>query len=400
VIRDADSLRWIPGSEDRELSLPLRETLATGEYSVEWRTAGADGHAVRGRYTFSVEWVPQDTTEATPADSLQAGPDSGAMARPDTTPPDSLTMIGGAGPGEGVTPSGRFGVGSLARSLLYLLMAGALGGAVFRFAVLRRVARTPEFGSAVEGAGRRLTALVWLVAAGGLVALPVLLGLQSIQVFGEGGLAIGSLYRVVTSPWGQAWGLEGLGVLALLLGLSLAHRGMRGGGWTLAGLAGLAVMLGSVLAGHARAQGPTTVVIFTLHGAAAAIWAGGLASLVLAALPQARKSPEALPRFVNAFSPLALTAVAIMFATGLAGAWINLGGIGALFTTGYGRMLLLKLALVAGAAALGYHNWRTVRPALEAQPRAGLLRMPASLELLTAVAIFLVTGVLVAMPMP
>jgi methionine-rich copper-binding protein CopC len=38
--------------EDRSVAAPVRGTLAPGSYEVSWRTAGNDGHVMRGTFTF------------------------------------------------------------------------------------------------------------------------------------------------------------------------------------------------------------------------------------------------------------------------------------------------------------------------------------------------------------
>jgi copper transport protein len=388
VLRDADSLAYVAGSEERELSLPLRSTLTTGAYTVEWRSAGPDGHPIRGTFAFEVEWEPQ-------ADTLQTTGDTSAAA-PATA--DSLALSEVTG---GHAAPGAASPAALARWLLYLVMAGSLGGALFRGSVLARVARTPELAPAAEAAGARLTLMGWAAALAGVAALPALLGLQAVAVFGGTGLAPGNLARLVASPWGRAWLLQAGGVALLVGGLAWARRGRGVPGWGLVAAAGLAIAIGSALSGHARAEaGWLPVAVQAVHGAAAAAWVGGLAALVLVVLPGSGKAPAALPRFVAAFSPVALTAVSILLLTGVVNAWDRLGGLGALVASGYGRTLLLKLALVGGAATLGFHNWRTVRPALAKDPRPGLLRVPVTFELVLAAGVLLVTAFLVVLPTP
>ncbi|HLL46732.1 MAG TPA: copper resistance CopC family protein, partial [Longimicrobiaceae bacterium] len=44
-----------PGSGNRSFVLPLPAALGPGQYLVEWRTAGADGHVIQGAFSFLVE---------------------------------------------------------------------------------------------------------------------------------------------------------------------------------------------------------------------------------------------------------------------------------------------------------------------------------------------------------
>ena len=90
----------------------------------------------------------------------------------------------------------------------------------------------------------------------------------------------------------------------------------------------------------------------------------------------------------------------MLVATGALNSWDRLGGLGPMFTTTFGRVLLLKLALFAAAAAMGFYNWRTVRPALRQEPRPDLLRMPVTLEMVLGMVVLAVTAFLVALPLP
>jgi copper resistance protein C len=40
--------------EDRSIGAPVAGTLARGSYEVSWRTAGDDGHVMRGTFTFTL----------------------------------------------------------------------------------------------------------------------------------------------------------------------------------------------------------------------------------------------------------------------------------------------------------------------------------------------------------
>ena len=42
-------------SDTLAIVAPVTGALKAGEYSVSWKTAGKDGHAVRGKYKFSVK---------------------------------------------------------------------------------------------------------------------------------------------------------------------------------------------------------------------------------------------------------------------------------------------------------------------------------------------------------
>jgi methionine-rich copper-binding protein CopC len=41
--------------QDRSIAVAVRGTLAPGRYEVTWRTAGDDGHVIRGTFAFSLK---------------------------------------------------------------------------------------------------------------------------------------------------------------------------------------------------------------------------------------------------------------------------------------------------------------------------------------------------------
>jgi copper transport protein len=392
VVRTVDTLRYAD-SERRELRLPLPDALASGAYRVEWRTAGPDGHALRGDFGFEVEYeleqaeVPPAPDEATPGEVASTG------AQDDDPALQAVSDRGQA------DDEGRVGA-AVSRWLGYLVMLAGLGGAMFRSLVLPRLgsdAEALEVRRAIEG---RMAVLAWIAVLAGVLALPAALGIRAVQTFGGEGLGASNLARVLGSGWGAAWMLQASAVALLAVGLLVARGRSLRWGWLLAGAAGVLMATGVARAGHAADGGMLTMTVLALHASAAAVWAGGLAILVLGALPATRKARSLLPRTVDAFSPVALTAVGILIASGLFNSWDRVGGPSALFGSTFGRVLLFKLLLFAGAAALGFHNWRTVRPALRADGRAGLLRVPATMEMLLGLAVLAVTAVLVALPLP
>jgi copper transport protein len=101
---------------------------------------------------------------------------------------------------------------------------------------------------------------------------------------------------------------------------------------------------------------------------------------------------------VGAFSPWALAFAGIVVITGAASAWLHLPSVGALWSTGYGRTLLVKLALLAPVLAAGGYNWLRVRPTLGGSPSVARLTRAASVELTFGALVLAVTAVLVATP--
>src|SRR5262249_12542407 len=105
------------------------------------------------------------------------------------------------------------------------------------------------------------------------------------------------------------------------------------------------------------------------HLIGSSIWIGGLIALsATASLLRTAKGERnvLLPAVIRQFSLVALICVGAMILSGLWTAWIHVGGIGPLFTTLYGRTLLLKLSLVILLVALGAYNLLWLLPRIEA----------------------------------
>jgi copper resistance protein D len=95
-----------------------------------------------------------------------------------------------------------------------------------------------------------------------------------------------------------------------------------------------------------------------LHLCAAGLWIGGLVPLVIF-LARTRASfslAEMVPRVVCRFSTLSLCCVSVLVVSGISNSWLLVGSIHALFTTPYGRLLLVKLTLFAMLIAIGARN--------------------------------------------
>ena len=115
--------------------------------------------------------------------------------------------------------------------------------------------------------------------------------------------------------------------------------------------ASLALLAAPTLSGHAfRAAGerPLSVAADLLHVTAAAFWVGGL--LQLALILRSGQDPGAARRF----SRLAVPAVVLIALTGLVRALVELTGVSQLWSTGYGRAILVKSALFVALIVLAW----------------------------------------------
>jgi copper transport protein len=148
----------------------------------------------------------------------------------------------------------------------------------------------------------------------------------------------------------------------------------------------LLLLLAPTLSGHALDPGRPgfEIPVDILHVAAASVWLGGLLALLI-------NIRRGIPReaMVRRFSALALGSVIVVAATGVIRAFAEFTAVGHVWTTTYGRLLIVKTALLASLVAIGWANRYRVSPALARSARR--LRRNVLAELL--VFIGLVTAV-------
>jgi copper transport protein len=144
--------------------------------------------------------------------------------------------------------------------------------------------------------------------------------------------------------------------------------------------AAIVMLPGPSIAGHAldRGRSPIEVVDDVLHVAAASVWLGGLVALGLALRTS---GTVALRRFSN----IAIVSVGVLGVTGVVRALSELSAVSQLWTTGYGRTLLVKTGLLAVLVAVGWVNRYRLVPRADVR---GLRRtVPAELLLFAGLVI-------------
>jgi putative copper export protein len=269
---------------------------------------------------------------------------------------------------------------------------------------------------ALAGRARPWWTAWWALCAAGAAGL-VLLPVALLRALGEGPGGLGSLLldtRVGASWWVQAAALAA----AALGGLALCRRGLPSGTAPAValGLPAAVALVAISWGGHASSGGDRTanIVIDALHNLATAAWFGGLLGLAVLALPAVRAlQPADRVRLgagvVVRFSALALTAVTVLVVTGVYRALAELGSVGDIAASDYGRALIVKLALFAVLLIGGAYNRLVAHPRLE---RAALgldpddrgassaLRVSVTAELALAAALMVSVAVLVSLPPP
>jgi copper transport protein len=265
----------------------------------------------------------------------------------------------------------------------------AIGAVVMRFAVLARSSltateRAPAARHAARGA--YLGAIVLLLAAVTRVVL------MSRELAGPDESWIQMLRALVTgTATGQVIALQAIWAGAAALAFASA-RTDRERGWRAAALAVVVLALTPGLLGHQATEEPRGLALTAaaVHVLAAGSWVGTLFHLWRAS----RVASEAtLVRMIGAFHLVAMVAVACLVASGAVHTLSLVGGAGDLVATRWGRTLLVKLALVAGTLALGYHHWRTATARIRAGQRQAVSKSLGR-EVLLAAAVLVVTGLL------
>jgi copper transport protein len=150
-------------------------------------------------------------------------------------------------------------------------------------------------------------------------------------------------------------------------------------------------------ASHAAAAGTIAVVADAAHVVAAAGWVGGLAATALALVLARERRWSLAAQAVPRFSLLATGATAALIAAGIASAYLEVRAWRGLWETGYGQLVLVKVALLAPLLVLGAFNQRVSVPGLRLELAAVRRRFvrAAAAELALFAAVLAVTAVLV-----
>ncbi|MGB5903956.1 MAG: CopD family protein [Xanthobacteraceae bacterium] len=309
---------------------------------VSWRVMSADGHPVGGSLTF---WIGRRGDGA-----------------PQTVRSEDQVLRGAIW---------------LARIVVYLGLFVGVGGAFF----------TAWIGPHDAAAMRRVGVGVSVAA---LVALALSVGLQGLDALGLplSSLSNGDAWIIgVRGSFGHAVGFAASALLLAMLSFRLSPPLRRA--MALLALIGTGIALAAT--GHAASAQPTflTMPAVFLHGVSLAFWIGALLPLAFAMRSPRETAVNVLTRFSRAIP----FAVAALLASGLLLATIQLKRLDALWTTDYGRVLAIKLALVAALLLLALWNrlWLTPRIGNGGHARR-LMRRSIFTELVLAVAIFGVVG--------
>jgi copper transport protein len=298
-------------SDGTTIVIPLRPNLPRGSYTATWRVISADTHIVSGSISFGV------------------GQDASAPAIGPADHSRPLTLV--ADIAGGVLDVGLVlcaGVALVSR----VLWAWALG--------LTRI--------------RVLITTGWTLIGLVTMAQFLLLGPQSLN---EGWAAVFSaeaLSETLTSRTGALLIIRA--VIVAALGVALQSRRRRSTAIVAACAAGVALTV--VINGHAGAGEQTwlAVPITAAHVLAMTVWLGGLVVIAIAVLPARRVDN------LRRWSLAAFACVSVLIISGEYQAWRQVHPVEAMWSTGYGLTLTVKLAIVTAMLAIAYVGQRRLDP--------------------------------------
>jgi copper transport protein len=346
--------------------VPLKR-VPEGWYLVYWRVISVDGHPVRGAFTFAV------------------GPNAGPAPQ-FVIPSISETAA---------TPKLV-----IARWIVFLSVMAAIGLFILRMLIARPLVQL-----------RWVSFAFFAAAAVALAATPVYVVIATAEFALRSVFDLGALIPLMRdSAFGRGYLDLDLclalfvAAAAIAIWLDRPERPRRSLGAILA-LTGSLLAAGAALitisaSGHAGQASPRGLAIPVdwLHFAAGSIWIGGLIGLlVLAASRRAAERVAALVVSVPRFSNVAFVSVMALIGSGIGNSLFHLPTLASLWQTSYGKMVSLKIIILAAAMLVASVNMLRNKARLGAADRrpdlapgaASLLRRLVSVEVvLVAGAIF------------
>jgi putative copper export protein len=231
------------------------------------------------------------------------------------------------------------------------------------------------------------------VATGVGIAATVLLAIYTVVwSIGLAGAEVDAVDAVMTATATTPGALEVARVALALLALWALGLARRPG--LAAGFALTATVI-SGASGHPAVMSPAwTIPAKSIHLVAVAIWLGGLVWLVTADRHGARYVEGA-----RRISSLALGSVLTVVATGLVQTALILPTVGSLFTSTYGRVVLLKVGGLAVLVLFGAFHRRIV-PRMETTIARRRLRRSVRAEIAVMLAVSALGGLLATIAPP
>ncbi|MET8749789.1 copper resistance protein CopC [Streptomyces sp. NPDC004667] len=348
---DTGELRDMCSGSTVRYGTALHTGLPNGTYTVAWQAVSADSHPVSGAFTFSVG-APSATSVSLPDRQVGGGPVGVVYDIARYAAYAGFTvLVGGAA---FILLCWRRG--SAERPLQKLVLRGWVTLTAATLAML--VLRTPYTGSGkfadvfdLDG----LRAVLETKTGASFVSRLLLLGAAALFIavlfgaYARRQKAVGETAPVGAGEADEAAEADEAGAdeeakketSDLAFGLAIGGTVVAGGiaaTWALAEHASTGIQPGIAM--------PVDI----LHLLAVATWLGGLVALLVAL----HKVPDIEREAVQRFSKVAFISVLVLAVTGVYQSWRQLGSWSALTDTSYGRLLIIKVSLVAVLVAIAY----------------------------------------------
>ena len=349
--------------DGKELGVTLTDEVGDGTLVVVWRVVSEDGHPISGSLTFSIG-APSPDVAPPPTDSSSTN-----------DAPWTLSVVRWVG-------------------YLGLFMAGGLVG----FALLFLPPSKPA-----DRARRRLVVVARAGAATAAVAWLVGLPLTAAYQLGGGASSLTKGATWSAMPAAE-YAVVAVVVAGVVLAVGLLGRGLPPRPRAVAALvAAVVAVCAPAITGHTRAVTPEALAVGAdmLHLLAGSVWLGGLVALALV-LPDLSGRGAMAAEVLARFSTVAAGILVALSATGVLLAWRIVGSWSALFDTGYGALLLVKIGVALVAVLIAAWNRYALLPRLHESTHRRDRRVGARVvvraiaaEAAVLVAVLLVTGLLV-----
>ncbi|QNE26506.1 copper resistance CopC/CopD family protein [Streptomyces sp. INR7] len=327
---DTGELRDMCSGNTVRYGTALHSGLPNGTYTVAWQAVSADSHPISGAFTFSIG-APSATEVSLPTTTAGGGPVGIAYGIARYAAYAGFTvLVGGAA---FILLCWRRGAAQRPLQKLVVRAWVTLTAATLAMLVLR----TPYTGSGrfadifdLDG----LRAVLETKTGASLVSRLLLLGAAALFVAVLFGVYARRMQDATSEEEDKDTG-------DLTFGLAIGGAVVAGGiaaTWALSEHASTGIQPGLAM--------PADI----LHMLAVATWLGGLSALLVAL----HKVPGIERSAVRRFSGVAFVSVGVLAVTGVYQAWRQTGSWSALTGTEYGRLLLLKVALVAVLLGVAY----------------------------------------------
>ena len=355
------------------LVIPLKP-IPEGWYLVYWRVISVDGHPVRGAFTFAIGPNPG------PAPQFVIPSISETAATP------ALVLM---------------------RWIVFLSLMSAVGLFVMRLLIARALVRL------------RGVTIAWAVALGiAIVATPIYVDIATAKFALRSAFDLGTLIPLMRdSQFGRGYLDLELCLLcfafagAIAIWLDRPERPRRSVGALLALGGALAAAGAAILApavtGHAGQTSPRglAVPVDWVHIASGAVWIGGLIGLLVIA---ATLRVDGLVLTVPRFSNVAFVSVVALIGAGIGNSLFHLPTLASLWQTSYGKMVGIKIIVLAVAMLVASGNLLRNAPRLRAADRrpdlvegaASLLRRLVTVEVVLVVGIIVCAALLTSLAPP